>query len=176
MAKRVGVDKWLFGVTVLLVFIGLLMVFSASAVMAQDRYGSPYTFVRSQAAAAVLGLLTMIVLMRVDYRKFNRPIVVLPAVAVTGQRTDVRLLGPSRRGCGEGHTQNKSRDDFMRGHEFARQNAKSNPIKKLLLVTFWLLKLGANSPPMFPTPWDFTTEYSWCQASPARLYIIGYQR
>ncbi len=50
MAKRVGVDKWLFGVTVLLVFIGLLMVFSASAVMAQDRYGSPYTFVRSQAA------------------------------------------------------------------------------------------------------------------------------
>jgi cell division protein FtsW len=83
MAKRVGVDKWLFGATLLLVFIGLLMVFSASAVMAQDRYGSPYTFVRSQAAAAVLGLLTMIVLMRVDYRKFNRPIVVFPAVAVT---------------------------------------------------------------------------------------------
>ena len=58
MAKRVGVDKWLFGVTVLLVFIGLLMVFSASAVMAQDRYGSPYTFVRAQAASAVLGLVT----------------------------------------------------------------------------------------------------------------------
>ncbi len=49
MAKRVGVDKWLFGVTVLLVFIGLLMVFSASAVMAQERYGSPYTFVSKQA-------------------------------------------------------------------------------------------------------------------------------
>ena len=48
MAKRVGVDKWLFGVTVLLVFIGLLMVFSASAVMAEDRYGSPYIFVSRQ--------------------------------------------------------------------------------------------------------------------------------
>ena len=43
MAKRVGVDKWLFGVTVLLVFIGLLMVFSASAVMAQDLPVIPVT-------------------------------------------------------------------------------------------------------------------------------------
>src|SRR5579859_3305772 len=83
MAKRVGVDKWLFGVTVLLVFIGLLMVFSASAVMAQDRYGSPYTFVRSQAVSAVLGLIAMIVVMRIDHRRFNRPIVVFPAVAIT---------------------------------------------------------------------------------------------
>ena len=32
MAKRVGVDKWLFGVTLVLVVIGLVMVFSASAV------------------------------------------------------------------------------------------------------------------------------------------------
>src|SRR5271156_5843457 len=83
MAKRVGVDKWLYGVTVLLVFIGLLMVFSASAVMAEDRYGSPYTFVRSQVVSAGLGLVAMTLLMRVDYRKFNRPIVVFPAVAVT---------------------------------------------------------------------------------------------
>ena len=83
MAKRVGVDKWLFGVTVLLVFIGLLMVFSASAVMAEDRYGSPYFFVSRQVGWAVLGLVTMTLLMRIDYRKFNRPIVVFPAVGVT---------------------------------------------------------------------------------------------
>ena len=83
MAKRVGVDKWLFGVTVLLVFIGLLMVFSASAVMAEDRYGSPYTFVSKQVGWAVLGLIAMVALMRIDYRKFNRPVVVFPAVAVT---------------------------------------------------------------------------------------------
>ena len=83
MAKRVGVDKWLFGMTVLLTFIGLLMVFSASAVMAEDRYGSPYYFVSRQVGWAVLGLVAMILLMRIDYRKFNRPIVVFPAVAVT---------------------------------------------------------------------------------------------
>lgn len=83
MAKRVGVDKWIFGVTLLLVLIGLLMVFSASAVMAKERYGSPYTFVSKQAAWAVLGLLTMTLLMQMDYRRLNRPAVVFSAVAFT---------------------------------------------------------------------------------------------
>jgi cell division protein FtsW len=83
MAKRVGVDKWLYCVVLLLVLIGLAMVFSASAIMAKERFGSPYSFVVKQAAWAALGLITMTVLMRVDYRKLNRPNVVFPAVAVT---------------------------------------------------------------------------------------------
>lgn len=83
MAKRVGVDKWLFFVTLVLVVIGLLMVFSASAVMAKDRYGSPYTFLVRQAIFAAIGLAAMTVLMQIDYRKFNRPNVVFPVVAVT---------------------------------------------------------------------------------------------
>ncbi|WP_263383938.1 putative lipid II flippase FtsW [Granulicella arctica] len=83
MAKRVGVDKWLFGTVLLLVLFGLVMVFSASAVMAQAKYGSPYRFVTWQAIWALLGLIAMAVLMRVDYRRFNSPRVVFPAVAVT---------------------------------------------------------------------------------------------
>ena len=82
MAKRVGVDKWMFCVTLLLVLFGLAMVFSASAVMAKERFGSPYFFVERQAAWAVCGLLAMVVLMHVDYRRYNKPNVVFPAVAV----------------------------------------------------------------------------------------------
>ena len=48
MAKRVSVDGWLFTVTLFLVFVGLVMVFSASAVMAKDRYGSGYYFLLRQ--------------------------------------------------------------------------------------------------------------------------------
>ena len=48
MAKRVSVDRWLFTVTMLLVFVGLVMVFSASAVMARERFGSPYAFLSKQ--------------------------------------------------------------------------------------------------------------------------------
>jgi cell division protein FtsW len=83
MAKRVGVDKWLFGVVLLLVLFGLVMVFSASAVMAQSTLGSPYPFVVRQALWAVLGLLAMVALMQVDYRRYNNPKVVFPAVALT---------------------------------------------------------------------------------------------
>lgn len=83
MAKRVGVDKWLFIVTLLLVLFGLVMVFSASAVVAKERYGSPYSFVIKQSAWALIGLLTMVVLMRVNYRHYNSPSVVFPCVAVT---------------------------------------------------------------------------------------------
>lgn len=83
MAKRVGVDKLLFCVTLVLVVIGLAMVFSASAVMAKERFGSPYSFVIRQAIWAAVGLFAMTLLMQVDYRKYNRPNVVFPTVAIT---------------------------------------------------------------------------------------------
>ena len=83
MAKRVGVDKLLFCVTLILVVIGLAMVFSASAVMAKERFGSPYSFVIRQAIWALVGLTAMTLLMQIDYRKYNRPNVVFPVVAVT---------------------------------------------------------------------------------------------
>ena len=54
MAKRVGVDKWLFGVVLLLVLFGLVMVFSASAVLAKETLGSPYSYVGRQAIWAAL--------------------------------------------------------------------------------------------------------------------------
>jgi cell division protein FtsW len=83
MAKRVGVDKWLFGVVLLLVLFGLVTVFSASAVMAQATLGSPYSYVLRQALWAFLGLVAMVLLMQVDYRRYNNSRVVFPAVAVT---------------------------------------------------------------------------------------------
>ena len=83
MAKRVGVDKWLFGTVLLLVLFGLVTLFSASAVMAQQSLGSPYGYVGRQAGWALLGMLTLVGLMQVDYRHYNNPKVVFPAVAVT---------------------------------------------------------------------------------------------
>ncbi len=83
MAKRVSVDKWLFTVTLVLVFIGLVMVFSASAVMAKERFGSPYGFLLRQMAWAAAGLVAMTILMNVDYRKFRIPAVVFTFVGVT---------------------------------------------------------------------------------------------
>ncbi len=83
MAKRVGVDKWLFGVVLLLTLFGLVMVFSASAVVAKSQYGSPYYFVLKESGFAIAGLIALTLLMRVDYRRYNSPRVVFPLMAMT---------------------------------------------------------------------------------------------
>lgn len=83
MAKRVGVDKWIFFTTLLLVVVGLAMVFSASAIVAQERYHSPYAFVGRQAGWALAGVLLMVFLMSVDYARYNTPRFIFPALAVT---------------------------------------------------------------------------------------------
>ncbi len=83
MAKRVGVDKWLFGTVLTLVVFGLVMVFSTSAVLAKAQYGSPYQYVVKQAAFALAGMIALFGLMRVDYRRYNNPRIIFPAVAIT---------------------------------------------------------------------------------------------
>ncbi len=82
MAKRVGVDKWIFFTTLLLVVVGLAMVFSASAVVAQEQYHTPYASVGRQAGWAIAGVLAMVVLMRVDYTRYNSPKFIYPALCV----------------------------------------------------------------------------------------------
>src|SRR5215510_9208026 len=83
MAKRVSVDRWLFTVTLLLVCVGLVMVFSASAVMAKERYGSPYNFLLKQAIWALAGVAVMLVGMKIDYRRFKTPAFVFSLLGLT---------------------------------------------------------------------------------------------
>jgi cell division protein FtsW len=83
MAKRVSVDRWLFAVTLLLVVAGLVMVFSASAIIAKEKYGSETEFLPRQAIYAAVGLAAMAVFMHLDYRKLNRPALVFTTLGVT---------------------------------------------------------------------------------------------
>jgi cell division protein FtsW len=83
MAKRVSVDSWLFTVTLLLIFIGLVMVFSASAVMAKERYGSGYFFLLRQLGWATAGILAMVLAMKIDYRRYKHPAVVFSLLGAT---------------------------------------------------------------------------------------------
>jgi cell division protein FtsW len=83
MAKRVSVDRWLFTVTMLLVFVGVVMVFSASAVMAKERYGSGYFFFLKQLEWATAGILALVVAMKIDYRRLKHPAVVFTLLGIT---------------------------------------------------------------------------------------------
>jgi cell division protein FtsW len=83
MAARVGVDKWLFFTTLLLTVVGLAMVFSASAVVAQEKYHSEFADVGRQAGWALAGVLAMLALMHVDYSAYKSPRFIYPALCVT---------------------------------------------------------------------------------------------
>ncbi|MFY9661006.1 MAG: putative lipid II flippase FtsW [Terriglobales bacterium] len=83
MAKRVSVDRWMFTVTAILVFVGLVMIFSASAVMAKERFGSAYEFLLKQLVFAVAGFAAMILAMKVDYKRLQHPALVFSFLGAT---------------------------------------------------------------------------------------------
>ncbi len=83
MAKRVSVDRWMFTVTAILVFVGLVMIFSASAVMAKERFGSAYEFLLKQLVWAVAGFAAMVVAMKVDYKRLKHPALVFSFLGLT---------------------------------------------------------------------------------------------
>lgn len=83
MAKRISVDRVLFVVTLILVFVGLVMVFSASAVMAKERYHSGYFFLLRQLGWAIAGFAAMLLGMRIDYRRLKHPAVVFSLLGLT---------------------------------------------------------------------------------------------
>ena len=55
-----------------LLALGLVMVYSSSAVLSADRFQSPYFFLKRQAFRVVIGLLILFALSRVDYHRYLR--------------------------------------------------------------------------------------------------------
>ena len=76
MTRRWETDRWLFGVTVVLCLIGAVMIFSASAVTAEQQFGHSYHFVLRQVMWLGAGLLGMFGLMKLDYHRLREPAVV----------------------------------------------------------------------------------------------------
>ncbi|OLD65125.1 MAG: cell division protein FtsW [Acidobacteria bacterium 13_1_40CM_2_68_10] len=84
MARKLAFDKTLFGVGIGLTLFGLVMIYSASAVIALERFGNAHLFLVKQAIAAALGIGGMIVAMHVDYRRLlKRPVVYFGILAST---------------------------------------------------------------------------------------------
>jgi len=71
VARKLKIDRLLFTATLLLVCVSVVMVYSASAVIALERFQQPYLFLTKQALWSVLGLAVLGVAMRVDYRTYR---------------------------------------------------------------------------------------------------------
>ncbi len=100
--RRPSYDPLLLAAVLGLVGFGLVMVYSASAITAQDKLGDSFYFLKRQAVAAGVGLLGMAVAMRLGYRRMARlaypllvlAIILLVAVLVPGLGT---VVGGARR-------------------------------------------------------------------------------
>ena len=80
--KSISYDPFLLGAILLLVGMGLVMVYSASAITALDKMGDSFYFLKRQAIAAGIGLLAMGVAMKMGYRRMARLAYPLLVVAV----------------------------------------------------------------------------------------------
>jgi len=135
MPYRVGVDKWLFCITMLLVVAGLAMVFSASAVVAQERFHSPYAYVGRQAVWVLAGVVALLVLMHIDVSRYNSSKFIGAAVCVTTLLLVMVYLFP-----GSHHTHRWIRF----GGQFTFQPSElAKPVLVLFLAWFLSTRLGA---------------------------------
>jgi cell division protein FtsW len=82
MPRIVQPDRWLFGATLALCLVGQVMVFSASAVMAREEFGSAYSFILKQLLWLAIGLAGMFALMNVDYRELRQPKVIFTGLCL----------------------------------------------------------------------------------------------
>jgi len=83
MARKLYPDKWLFAATVGLALFGVVMVYSASAVMAQRENGNQFHYVVKQGIWTGIGFVAMLAAMQVDYQHLKNRRVVYCLLAVT---------------------------------------------------------------------------------------------
>ena len=83
MARKLKSDKLLFLSVLLLVCCSVVMVYSASAMIADEQHGQPYYFLFKQVTWVLLGLCLLLVAMRVDYRNLKQPVVLWTALGTS---------------------------------------------------------------------------------------------
>ena len=100
MARKLKSDKVLFLATLLLVCASVVMVYSASALLAEGRFDQPpWFFLLKQVVWAVVGIGLLGAAMRVDYRLLRSPLVTRAALMVAFAGLILVLFGPPINGA-----------------------------------------------------------------------------
>jgi len=99
MARTLKSDKVLFTAMLLLVCTSVVMVYSASAVVAMENNHDPHLFLVKQGTFALVGLCLVAVVMRIDYRRYRQPLVIWSGLAVVALALVAVLFGHPRNGA-----------------------------------------------------------------------------
>jgi cell division protein FtsW len=71
MARKLAPDKWLFAATIGLALFGVVMVYSASAVLAQKENGNQFHYVLKQGVWVAIGFVVMLLAMQFNYQQLK---------------------------------------------------------------------------------------------------------
>src|SRR2546428_13561284 len=68
MSRKLTYDAWLFAAAMLLIVIGLVMIYSASAIITAQKSGfdSPYYYITRQCIWLIAGSMLMLAVMHID--------------------------------------------------------------------------------------------------------------
>lgn len=83
MARKLAPDKWLFAATTGLALFGVVMVYSASAMIAQKENGNQFFYVMKQGAWVAIGFVVMLLVMQFNYQQLKRRRVVYALLVVS---------------------------------------------------------------------------------------------
>jgi cell division protein FtsW len=83
MARKLHPDKWLFAATIGLALFGVVMVYSASAVLAVSENHGSFYYVIKQAIWTGIGLVAMLAAMQFDYNRLRDPRIVYGLLLLT---------------------------------------------------------------------------------------------
>jgi cell division protein FtsW len=100
VARKIKRDRVLFVTVMVLLAVSVVMVYSASAVMAQERYGDASHYAARQGLFIFFGVVAMAIAMHVDYTFYKRPRIIGGLLVVTALALIlVRLIGPEIKGA-----------------------------------------------------------------------------
>src|SRR5262249_34176819 len=94
MARKLKSDNILFITTLLLVALSVVMVYSASAPVALQRYGRASVFLIKQGMWAAIGVPLLWIVMKVDYRHYREPAFIWTCLGVVTLALMAVLLSP----------------------------------------------------------------------------------
>ncbi|HWN98811.1 MAG TPA: FtsW/RodA/SpoVE family cell cycle protein, partial [Blastocatellia bacterium] len=122
--RELPVDRVLLATVLGLTLFGAVMVYSASAILAEQNYGSQFYFLSRQGLWATVGVMAMAAAMFIDYRHYKRPVVLYSVLGVTLAMLAVVLFLP---------TVNETHRWIRYGRYFSLQPSE---ITKLALAAF----------------------------------------
>src|SRR5688572_17577853 len=92
--RELPIDKIMLAIVLGITLFGAVMVYSASAILAEKNYGSQFYFLIRQGVWAIVGVGAMVVALSIDYRHYKRPVVIYSVLGISLILLVVVLLLP----------------------------------------------------------------------------------